>query len=115
MQRKVGNQARALALVAPAYLNRTSLVLALICAASVLIYSVLLLETVAHAASQTSAQRQIGALTAKLGDLEAQYLSDSQALTQQKALEMGYVLPDQSKTTTVYATAATQALSLGGQ
>lgn len=100
---------------APAYLNRISVLLALVCALSVLVYGVLLLEAVAHAASQTTAQREIGQLTAALGDLEAQYLAQSQSLTPQRAAAMGYVAPDPSEITTVFATAPTQSLSLRGQ
>jgi len=95
------------------YLSRISVLLACVCAAAVLLYGIFLLEAVAHAASQTNAQRRIGQLQAQLGDLEAQYLSYSQSLTPQKAAELGFVTP--TEVTTVFATAATQALSLRGQ
>lgn len=95
------------------YLSRISVLLACVCAAAVLLYGIFLLEAVAHAASQTNAQRQIGQINAQLGDLEARYLSDSQDLTPQKAAELGFVSPTQ--TTTVFATAATEALSLRNQ
>lgn len=109
----MSRQVKAVALDANLYLSRTAALLACMCAIAVLLYGIFLLEAVAHAASQTSAQRRIGQLSAQLGDLEAQYLSDSQALTPQKAAAMGFVPP--SDVTTVFATAATQALSLRGQ
>lgn len=94
------------------YLNRTAALITCVCAASVLLYAVFLLEAVAHAASQTATQRRIGQINAQLSDLESQYLLNSQKLTKEKAAELGFVAP--SEVTTVFATAATQALSLGG-
>lgn len=96
-----------------AYLNRTAALLACVCAVSVLLYGVFLLEAVAHTASQTAAQRHIGQITERLGDLEAQYLTNSRGLTKEKALQLGYIVPTQ--VTTVFATAAIGALSLRGQ
>lgn len=109
----MSRQVNAAALNAQVYLSRTAALLACVCALAALLYSIFLLEAVAHAASQTAAQRRIGQLSAQLGDLEAQYLSSAQALTPQKAAALGFVQP--SEVTTVFATAATRALSLRGQ
>ncbi len=95
------------------YLTKASLVLACICAVSVLLYGIFLLEAVAHAASQTAAQRQVQQITANLGDLEAKYLTYSQGLTKEKALELGFVMP--KEVTTVFAVAAASALSFTGR
>ena len=95
------------------YLNRAAVVLGCVCAVSVLLYGIFLLEAVAHAASQTTAQRQVRQVSAELSDLEAKYLSYSRGLTIEKALELGFVLP--KDTTTVFATAAIGALSLRSQ
>src|SRR4051812_38377423 len=85
-------------------ISRAIFILACICALSVLLYSVFLLEAVAHAASQTTAQKRIRDLSAQLGELEGQYLSHSQTLTLQKAKDLGYVVP--TTVSTVFANAA---------
>jgi hypothetical protein len=95
------------------YLNRAAVLLACMCAVSVLLYGTFLLLAVAHAASQTDAQRQVQQISANLGDLEAQYLSYSRGLTREKAIELGFVMPQD--VTTVFATAALGALSLRSQ
>jgi hypothetical protein len=91
--------------------SRFAFVLACLCAVSVLLYSIFLLEAVAHAASQTTAQRQIREISAHLGDLEAQYLNRSQTLTLERAEALGYVLP--TSVSTVFAEAASS-LSFSG-
>lgn len=102
-----------MALTTEHYLGRITALLAFVCAAAILLYGVFLLEAVAHAASQTAAQRHIGQISAELSDLEAQYLLYSQGLTKERAAAMGFVAP--KEVTTVFATAAAQALSLRGQ
>lgn len=92
------------------YINRLMALCALLCAASVLSYGVFLLLAVEHAAARTTAQESISALSGRVGDLETQYLSAARALTPQVAGELGYVAPQQ--VATVYATAASGALSL---
>ena len=106
-------QIKTIALESELYINRTSVLLACVCAVSVLLYGIFLLEAVAHAASQTAAQRRIGQLSVQLGDLEAQYLAYSQSLTEQRASQLGFIAP--KEVSTVFATAATQALSLGNR
>ena len=86
--------------------------LACICAASVFLYGVFLLEAVAHAAARTSAQRHIREINAQLGTLEAQYLSQTQVLTPAKAQELGFVAP--LSISTVFVSTA-RSLSLRGQ
>lgn len=95
------------------YLSRIAALLACVCAVSVLLYGVLLLEAVAHTASQTSAERHIGQISVQLSDLEAQYLSYSQGLTKERAAELGFSAP--KEVTTVFATAAASTLSLRAQ
>lgn len=95
------------------YVNRVAALLACVCAILVLLYGIFLLKAVAHTASQTTAQRNIQHMQAQLNDLEAQYLSYSQGLTKEKAFQLGFVVP--KEVTTVFATAAAQALSLRGQ
>jgi hypothetical protein len=108
MQRNI----KSIALNANIYLNRIAVLLACVCAVSALLYGIFLLEAVAHAASQTSAQRRVGQISAQLGDIEAHYLSYSQALTKERAIELGFTTP--TETSTVFA-AATRVLSFRGQ
>lgn len=96
-----------------AYLSRIAALLACVCAVSVLLYGILLLEAVAHTASQTTAERHIRQIDAHLSDLEAQYLSYSQGLTKERAMALGFSMP--TEVTTVFATAAAEALSLRAQ
>lgn len=95
------------------YLNRVAAVFACVCAVSALLYGVFLLEAVAHAAAQTAAERHLTQINQTLGDLEAQYLSESQGLSKERAFALGYVQP--TTVTTVFATVAVAALSLRGQ
>jgi len=111
MSRNIGS----VAVNVQGYFSRIAVLLAGVCAIAVLLYGIFLLEAVAHAASQTSAQRHIGQIGAQLGDLEARYLSYSQSLTKERAAALGFVTPDPKEVTTVFATAAAGALSLRGQ
>jgi len=92
------------------YLPRIAAVLAGLCALSVFLYGALLLETVAHAAARQSAQSKINSLDLALGGLESKYLADTQAITPQQAVALGFV-PAQS-ITTVAASAPFEPLSL---
>lgn len=106
------SKVKAITLSSQIYLSRLSFILACVCAVSALLYGIFLLEAVAHAASQTNAQRSIKQISAQLADMEAQYLANSLSLTKEKAHELGYVLPEQ--VTTVFATAAASAISIRG-
>lgn len=87
-----------------AYLARVAALLAALCALSVFLYGIFLLMAVAHTAARSEAQSQIVHLSASLGDLEAQYLSQDRMITPEHAQELGYVKPQ--AISTVYATAA---------
>ena len=94
---------RALILLLPlrVYLNRVTAVLTVICGLSVLLYSVLLLMAVAHAAHMSAARHEIATLTSKVSEIEGVYLSHTKALTRERASELGFVAP--VHVATVYA------------
>lgn len=94
-------------------LSRAAVVLACVCAISAFLYGAFLLEAVAHTAALTTAEEQIVALNAKLGDLEAQYLSQTESLTPDRATALGFVTP--TDVTTVFANAESKSLSLATQ
>jgi hypothetical protein len=91
-------------------LARAAVVLACLCAISSFLYGVFLLEAVAHTAGRASAERQVRDLSAKLSDLETQYLASTQSLTPARAQSLGFVTP--TVVTTVYTNAASHSLSL---
>lgn len=73
------------------------------------LYGFLLLEAVSHAASQAQARRDIGALSTKVGSLQAQYLFATKALTPKRARDLGFVEP--IDVAVVYADAPNLSLS----
>jgi hypothetical protein len=75
------------------YLNRTLVLLVVMLAVSVFLYSAFLLEAVAHTAAKSTAERTIGSLNEQLSALESQYLALTQSLTPQKAAALGFVTP----------------------
>ena len=101
------------ALTYDSYLSRAMAALAVLCTLCAFLYGALLLETVAHAAALTSAERQMRTLTAELNTLEGTYLSATQSLTPERAAALGFVSP--KTISTVFATAASRSLSLRGQ
>ena len=92
------------------YLARTAVVLTILCTISVFLYGIFLLMAVTHTAGRTAAERQITNLSANLGDMEMQYLTDQKSLTQERALALGYVTP--SNISTVYANAGAETLTI---
>lgn len=92
------------------YLTRVAATLAIFCTVSVFLYGIFLLMAVTHTASRSAAERQITSISAHLGDIEAQYLSEQQTLTPKRAQELGFVKP--LAVSTVYATANTHTLTL---
>ena len=75
------------------YLSRTTALLALVCAVSVLLYGIFLFMSVVHTASRTAAQHRIKTLTAELGDMEMAYLSQQKTITPEHAYSLGFVAP----------------------
>lgn len=94
------------------YLTRTAAVLIAVCALAVFMYGIFLLLAVEHAAVATAANNTIESLAAHVGDLEAQYLTATRAITPEVAAQLGFVAPDPSMVSTVFATASYNALSL---
>lgn len=92
------------------YVTRTIALCAAVCALSVFLYGVFLLQAVAHTAQRTGSERQITKLTSKLGELEVAYLSQTQALTPEQATTLGFVTPQ--AVDTVYANTQARSLSL---
>ncbi len=92
--------------------NRLATLLAGFVAFTALLYGALLLGAVAHTAEQTKAERQIGKFAAHMGGLEAEYFANIRSITPERASELGFTAP--SQTTTIFATAASKALTLEG-
>jgi len=84
--------------------------LAFVCAVSVFLYGVFLLEAVAHTASRARAGRAVTELKSKLSQVESQYLVATQAITPARAAALGFVTP--KTVATVYATDASPVLTL---
>lgn len=91
------------------YLNRAMASLAGLCALCAFLYGVFLLETVIHAAARQTAERQIQAIAATLGNLESQYLAQNKNLTPGSAASLGFVAP--TSVTTVYSSAGVLTLN----
>lgn len=83
---------RALALY-DSHVGRAIAVLSGIIAVSVFLYGALLLGAVSHAAGRTSAEDAVRALSARVGELEGQFLAETKALSPEKAAALGYVEP----------------------
>ncbi|MDO8518447.1 MAG: hypothetical protein Q7S26_04120 [bacterium] len=94
------------------YLARAVAVLALVCTVAVFLYGTFLLLAVSHTAARSTAQKQIGTVTAHLGSLEMQYLTLTKELTPQRAADLGFVTPTEAAHATVFASASTRSLSL---
>ena len=94
------------------YLTRTIAFEAGVCALSVFLYGAFLLLAVAHTASRTTAERQMGDIVAEVTSLETQYLDATKSITPVRADELGFVTPTKETINTVYATAALPTFSL---
>lgn len=95
------------------YVSRTLVLLAVLLAMSVFLYSAFLLEAVAHAASKTSAESQAQKISEHLSTLESQYLALTQAITPEKAAQLGFVTPPM--VASVYAKGGAGTLSFQGR
>jgi len=84
--------------------------LACVCAVSVFLYGVFLLEAVGHTAGRARAGHAVSQLKSKLSDVESQYLVATQAITPARAQALGFVAP--KTVTTVYATDSSHVLTL---
>lgn len=83
---------RALALY-DQHIGRIIALIAGVIAVSVFLYGALLLGAVSHAAGRTSAEDALRALSARVGALEGQFLSQTKALSPERAAALGYVEP----------------------
>jgi hypothetical protein len=92
------------------YLTRCLALLAAFCTLSVFLYGIFLLMAVAHTAARSEAGRQVDAITANLGDMEAQYLAAQRSITPERAQALGLVKP--TEVSTVYSTASNHTLTL---
>ncbi len=92
------------------YVTRSAALLAAFCTLSVFLYGIFLLMAVAHTAARTAAERKINTISAHLGEIEMQYLTQQRSLTPEFAQELGFVKP--GEVSTVFATAATRSLSI---
>lgn len=93
-----------------AYSKSAFALLAGVCALSVFLYGVFLLEAVGHTASRARAAQEIKHLKSELSGLENRYLSAAQDLTPERAAALGFVSP--KEITTVYAKGNTAILTL---
>ena len=92
------------------YLTRAMALFSGVIALSVFLYGVFLLEAIGNTAERASAEQGIQALGTTVSSLEAEYLSQTRALTLDRAHALGFV--DASQVTTVFATAETKSLSM---
>lgn len=70
-------------------------------ALAVFLYGAFLLGAVAHAAGRTAAERQVQRLSSEISMLESTYLTETRAISTERAAALGFVAP--SGTATVYA------------
>ena len=101
-----------IALIYTPHLTRAAAMLGGIIGLSLFLYSVFLLEAVAHTATRAQAQSEIHTTTSRLSTLEAQYLSLTGGMTEAKAEELGFVRP--TEVSTVFATNAAHSLGYTG-
>lgn len=94
------------------WIARVAAVLAGFVALSVFLYGALLLGAVAHTAARTSLERQAHGLASEVSQLEAQYFTNARAISIELAAQLGYGAP--TKTTVVFTTGGSKALSLEG-
>jgi hypothetical protein len=113
MTKKINREIERVAVAYQPYLSRSVVLLAVVLAASVFLYSTFLLEAVAHTAAETTADAQLQSITEQLSTLENQYLTLTQALTPQKAAALGFVTP--TAVASVYAHGESGSLSFVGR
>jgi hypothetical protein len=102
--------AQSIALSYQPYLSWVAAGLACLCALSVLLYGIFLLEAVGHAAASEIAQRNIQGLRVSISTMEAQYLAYTRNITPQTAQALGFVTP--TALSTVFARSPAQSLTL---
>jgi hypothetical protein len=88
---------------------------ALLCSvvfASIVLYGALLLLAVSHTASRAQLEERMQEIGGRVGALEAEYFELMRTVTLERAQELGFVPPLSSDT--VFATAASKALTLEG-
>ncbi len=93
------------------YAHRVLALLAAVVALSVVLYGIFLLEAVGNTAKRTAAERAIRSLTSEVSTLEQAYLTHTRDITAARAQALGFVSPE--SITTLYATRAEHALTLG--
>lgn len=76
---------------------------------SVLLYGVLLLAAVSHAAGRTAAEDGLRSLSSQVSQLEGQYLAATKGLSPERAAAMGFVAP--TAVATVFAAMPTLTLA----
>ncbi len=84
-----------------AYIRRIAALLAGVTALAVFLYGGLLLGAVAHTAGRTAAEKQVQHLSATISTLESAYLTETKALSAERAIALGFVMP--TNMSTVYA------------
>lgn len=109
IQNKMQHGTERVATMYQPYVSRTIVVLSIVLAVSIFLYSAFLLEAVAHAASKTVAEAQVRSIGVHLSTLESQYLALTQAITPQKAAALGFVQP--AVVLSTYATSQAGSLS----
>lgn len=94
------------------YLKGTMALLATVIFTSVVLYGALLLLAVSHTAARAQMEEKMQQIASRVGALEADYFEIARTITLQRAQELGFVAPSVSDT--VFATAASKALTLEG-
>jgi len=92
------------------YSKRAAAFFALCIAISSFLYGAFLLIAVEHTASRAKTNTAIQSLSYELDTLQGQYLAATQAITPQRAQELGFVEPNAAAT--VFASVPSRTLSL---
>ena len=83
------------------YAPRLIALLAAVAGIAVFLYGALLLGAVAHTAGRTTAEREVRTVSASISTLESDFLTQTKALSPERATALGFVTP--KSITTVYA------------
>ncbi len=88
------------------YINRVMAALVGVIVVSICLYIVFLLSAAMHAAGRSSAEAAVRSLSGHVAMLESTYLNETQALSREKATELGFVTPKEAATVFVNGSTA---------
>ncbi|MDB5224890.1 MAG: hypothetical protein JWO43_512 [Candidatus Adlerbacteria bacterium] len=94
-------------------MTRASAAFGVLALIGVFLYGTFLLMTVMHAAGRQTAQVQLRAIAAQVGQMQGEYLSKSQSITPDTVATLGFTKPHE--VVVVYQAAGATTLSLNTQ